>query len=402
MNPSLYIALRYYRGRKRKNLIQRIGRIASLGVAVCAAALVVLLSVFNGFESLLIDRFDQVDADLVITPATGKSLNLADFPFEALRQVDPEALHSVFLEEKAVLRYRDREFVVILRGVDSSYSQVTRIDAVVQDGSLQSGLQEEGAIFGQGVAYYLGVTPEVSGAVEVYIPTTSFQQGLQAGSGFHVGRLWPRDVFAVQADYDAEWVLTSFEYMQRLLERDDASGLCIRTQQLNSEVWRQALGSDYAVVNRYEQHEFIYRIMRTEKAAVFALFGFIILIASFNFVGSLIMMIIDKRRDLFVLWSMGATLPKLRAVYAYQSALINATGGAIGVMLGALATWGQDTFGWITLGDDGAFIVQAYPVLLKWVDVGGVFLLVFATGFISAMLPLIRLNEPFVQQSNHA
>lgn len=401
MNARFYIAWRYYRGRKNKNLIQRIGRIASLGVAVCAGALVVLLSVFNGFESLLIDRFDQVDADILILPASGKTISPTHFPFDQLRKLDSAATWSAFLEEKAVLRYRDREYVVTLRGVDSSYTNVTAIHSVMRDGAKPDFSSYSGAALGQGVAYYLGVTPEVSGAIQVYVPTEKLQRGLQAGSGFRTGQVWPESVFAVQAEYDTEWVLTSMDFMRDLLDEAEVSGYFVRTENMDTEQWAERLGPNYLVQNRFEQHGFIYRIMRTEKLAVFILFALIILIASFNFVGSLIMMLIDKRRDLFVLWSMGASIGQLRGIYALQSALINASGGIIGLMLGVVLTLGQDYFGWISLGGEGEFIVQAYPVVLKGADLIQVMALVWATGWTVALLPLFKLNEAFVRGGNH-
>ena len=404
MNFPLYIAGRYFSTRKSKNLINLITWISTIGVLFSTASLIVILSVFNGFESLLVNLYDRVDPDYKITVNAGKTFQLTPDQLDFLSRHPDIIDYSGVLEERALLRYRDREYVATIRGVDSSYFANNRFDEVLVSGELFNGSESDLALFGQGVAYYLSINEShVSGSVSVFIPRMKSSLSFSSGDAFYIDNLYPIGRFSVQADYDAKYVIVPIQFLQNLLDTKAYSSLEINASGMGSskiqEAIQSAFGPNYTVDNRREQHDFVYKIMRTEKYAIYVIFGFILLIASFNLVGSLVMLVIDKKKDLFILWSMGTPLKTLRRIFFIESVLINTVGAMGGLILGGLIVAVQIQFGLVKLGGEGEFIVSAYPVAAKWTDFVWVLLTVVSIGTLSAVLPVISIRKSLIHQA---
>lgn len=404
MKFPFYIAGRYFSARRSKNLINLITWISTIGVLFSTAALIVILSVFNGFESLLVNLYDRVDPDYKITVNSGKTFILDEEKIEFLSNHPQIVDYSGVLEERALLRYRDREYVATVRGVDTNYFSNNRFEEILVSGELFNGKERDLALFGQGVAYYLSINEtNYSGSVSVFIPRMKSSLSISSGDAFYIDNIYPIGRFSVQADYDAKYVLVPIDFLRNLLDTDAYSSIEVNATDMgNRDLQREiqsVFGNDFTVDNRREQHDFVYKIMRTEKYAIYVIFGFILLIASFNLVGSLVMLIIDKKKDLFILWSMGTPLKTLRRIFFIESVLINSVGALGGLALGGLIVAIQVQFGLIKLGGAGEFIVSAYPVAAKWTDFLWVLLTVISIGTVSAILPVISIRKTLIHQA---
>jgi lipoprotein-releasing system permease protein len=373
-------------------------------VLFSTAALIVILSVFNGFESLLVNLYDRVDPDYKVVVNSGKTFELSEEQRQFLAS-HPEIIgFSGILEERALFRYRDREYVATVRGVDSNYFSNNRFEEIMVSGELFNGRERDLALFGQGVAYYLSLNEiDYNGSVSVFIPRMKRSLSMSSGDAFHIDNLYPIGRFSVQADYDAKYVLVPIEFLRDLLQTQAYSAIEINAIEIGNPALQEEIqnlfGTEFSVDNRREQHDFVYKIMRTEKYAIYIIFGFILLIASFNLVGSLVMLIIDKKKDLFILWSMGTPLKTLRKIFFIESLLINTVGAIGGLFLGGVIIAIQVQFGLIKLGGAGEFIVSAYPVAAKWTDFIWVLLTVISIGTISAVLPVISIRKTLIHQA---
>ena len=402
MNLSWYIARRYLVSKKRTNAVNWITRISMLGVAVCTAALFIILSVFNGFEGLLLDLYGAFDPDIRIRPAIGKTFSTDSLDLGALRHDDRVAHYSEVLEEKAILRYRQREYVATIRGVDTSFRSLTGLDSLMWQGRFFTADDDQDlAVLGKGVSYYLGMgLQDMYNPLYLYIPKPGATMSTRPEDAFRISGLFPIGIFSVQADFDGEYVLVPISFMRGVLQADppEVSALefrCTsdRAMEELSDEWAQLLGDDYIVENRFELHSVFYKVMQTEKWAVFGIFAFIVLIATFNLIGSITMLMLEKKQDIATFRSMGVQGSTIRRIFFAEGLLINGLGAAIGLTLGILLCWGQITFGWVRLGASGAFIIDAYPVHMSGMDALVTVAMVLVIGSIASYLPVRQLAK---------
>lgn len=405
MNLSWYIARRYLVAKKRSNAVNWITRISMLGVGVCTAALFIILSVFNGFEGLLLNLYGAFDPDIRITPTTGKVFSTDSLSLSALRH-DERVIHfSEVLEEKAILRYREREYVATVKGVDTSFRQLTGMDTLMSSGRFfDSGDDQDLAVLGKGVSYYLGMgLQDMYNPLYLYIPKAGASMSTRPEDAFRISGLFPIGVFSVQADFDGEYVLVPIEFMRGLMLTDSNTVSALEFRCANDDdmialanEWKQKLGPSFEVKNRLEMHSLFYKVMQTEKWAVFGIFMFIILIATFNLIGSLTMLILDKGQDIKTLWSMGADLGLIRRIFFMEGLLINGVGVVLGLAAGIAISFGQIHYGWIRLGNEGAFIIDTYPVEMKASDALLTFFVVSLLGSLAAYLPVRQLSKKYL------
>ncbi len=400
MNLSWYIAWRYLISKKRTNAVNWITRISMLGVAVCTAALFVILSVFNGFEGLLLGLYGAFDPDIRIQPATGKLFSTDSLDLAALRQDERVAHFSGVLEEKAILRYREREYVATVRGVDTSFRGLTGLDTLMWQGRFfRAGDDQELAVLGKGVSYYLGMgLQDMYNPLYLYIPKTGATFSTRPENAFRISGLFPIGIFTVQADFDSKYVLVPISFMRSVLQQDASmvSALefrCTSDRDMEdlAKAWRSLLGDNYIVQDRYQLHSVFYKVMQTEKWAVFGIFAFIVLIATFNLIGSVTMLMLEKKQDIATFRSMGAQGSVIRRIFFAEGLLINGVGAAAGLLIGVFLCWGQTTFGWVRLGADGTFIIDAYPVIMKATDALLTAIMVLVIGSFAACLPVKQL-----------
>ncbi len=396
MRFPLYIAWRYLLAKKTHNAINIITLVSMLGVGVGAMALVVILSVTNGLEKLIITQFNAFHADIEILPAGGKTFQLSGFPLDELNAV-PGVLHAgTILEESGMVRYRERQHLVRFRGVDSLYHKITGVDTLIVEGVYELERNDRDFLVpGNGVASIINASiHDLLHPIEVFIPARGRTAGLTPAQAFRTSSNHASGIFAVQAEVDAEFVLLPLRLMRRLLEYDDeVSSIVIHLEEghrISSTQRRisQLAGPDYTIRNRMQQQEFLYKVMRSEKWAIFFILSFILMIAAFNIVGSLTMLVLEKRKDISVLRSMGASRKLIERIFLLEGILISMGGALGGILLGGLVSWLQMQYGIIGIQAEGAFIIDAYPVAVKTFDLVLVAFTVFCIGLLASLLPI--------------
>ena len=405
MNTGLYIARRYLFSRKSHHAINIISGISVVGVAIATMALVCTLSVFNGFQELVADLFTAFDPQLRITPAEGATVRADD---EALLRLQESPLVDVctpVLEDQALVVHNGQQQVVTIKGVADNIRQQAAIDEILYgDGEfcLHADVLEYG-VLGIGLASQLGLPASFPDPLQVYAPRKGERVNMANPlSSFNHDELQsPGVVFMVkQAKYDSQYILTSLGFAQRLFGQQDcisalevklADGLSARR---GKDQVKKLLGPRFSVSDRYEQQEDVFRIMRIEKLISYLFLTFILLVACFNIIGSLSMLMIDKREDVKTLRSMGADDRLVRRIFMLEGGLISLAGSLVGIALGVLLCWAQQRFGLIAMGAvEGSFIVESYPVSVHLSDIAVIFLTVLVVGWLAIWYPVRYLTR---------
>jgi len=370
-------------------------------------ALIVVLSVFNGFESLVSSLYNSFNPDLEITVVKGKTFTLTQVHADEIRDV-PGVIHMTeVVEENALLKNGQRQYIARMKGVSDEFNRMTAIDSAIIDGEyiLNHG-QNACGVFGAGVSYHLGVIPEdFVDPVGIYVPsrTADFKPGLE--QPFNQGNVIPSGVFSIQQDFDLSIVLVPIWFARELLEySDELTALEIGIEkgadldEIKLAV-KEITGDSFYVKDRYEQEEMLYKIMNAEKWIIFLILAFILMIATFNVIGSLSMLIIDKQKDIAVLHSLGANKKMIKRIFLLEGLLISMVGTISGLILGGMLSWVQQKFGIISLGHgEGFFIVDAYPVEVRAIDFLYVFITVFVIGYFAAWLPARSISRKYLEQ----
>lgn len=360
-------------------------------VAVGAAALIVVLSVFNGFEDLVKSLYSSFYPEVKVSPAEGKTMLVPASRLDSLRKLYPVAAVSKTLEQKVLLKYNDEKTIALLKGVDSNFSRVTGIGRKMIRGSFDPGtVSDPKAVVGVGIEGALGIDVKRNFLpMTVYLPKATAQSFAFPEQAFYVGQLSPSGTFAIQQDFDNTYVLCNLAWMQQLmsLPGNDVSALEVILKPGADEGAAEAAirglfpEKSYLVRNRFEQNRSLYMVMQTEKWFVYAILLFIFAIAAFNMIGSLSMLVLEKRKDITILKAMGAGSGLVLRIFLAEGVLVAAAGAAIGTLVAVLICAGQAHFGWVKLGG-GTFVVDAYPVSMHYTD----FLLVWATILVIALL----------------
>ena len=394
-----YIAWRYLLAKKTHNAINIITLVSMIGIGVGAMALVVILSVTNGLEKLIITQFNAFHADIEITPAKGKTIKISHFPLEEVNSVQGVLRSGAVLEESGMVRYRDRQHLVRLKGVDSMYHKITGIDTLLVEGIYEVEQNDRNMlVLGNGVASILNASiHDLLHPIEIFVPARGRTAGLTPAQAFRTSSNHASGIFAVHAEVDAEYVLLPIRLMRRLLEYDDeVSSIMIDVEEgfRLSTVQRrisEIAGPGFVIRTRMQQQEFLYKVMRSEKWAIFFILTFILMIAAFNIVGSLTMLVLEKRKDISVLRSMGASRKLIERIFLLEGVLISMGGALGGILLGGLVSWLQMRYGIIGIQAEGSFIIDAYPVVVKTFDLVLVAFTVFSIGLLASLLPLTNM-----------
>lgn len=394
----LWVAKRYLFSKKSHNAINWISGISAAGVAVGTLALVCVLSVFNGFESLIKSMYSSFDPDLKISLVEGKTFQINTPAFEKLRKDKSVAVFTEVIEQNALLRFRDKQMPATIKGVTENFSKMTKIDSIMYDGDFELFTEEiPRAVAGLGVASTLGVSSHYIDPLMIYAPKRTERINLlNPENSFNQISANISGIFTVkQAQYDDKYVLISIGLARELFEYDKntvsqielklAPGAQIKSVKKDIQ---QLLGDKFKVQDRYEQQESFFKIMKIEKWITFLILAFILLIATFNIIGSLSMLIIDKKEDIETLKNLGAENSLIKRIFLFEGWLISVAGASAGVILGTFLCLIQQYFGVIKLGDGSNYIVNAYPVLTNIWDILLVFITVFLMGFLAALYPV--------------
>ena len=400
MNFEFYVARRYLFSKKKTNVINIISGISVTGVAIATMALVVTLSVFNGFSDLVASLFTAFDPQIEVTPVNGKTVAADDPVLTQMRELPQVEVATECVEDLALAVYQGRQAMVTVKGVDDSFQQLTHIDDILQgDGVFELHAADLSyGIPGIRLADALGLGYRYEEPLHIYAPRREGQVDLtDPADGFVEDELYsPGVVFSVmQAKYDRSYILTSIGFARRLFDQQGMlSSLCLRLKpgsdfsQVKSQL-KQLAGDNFYVKDRYEQQDDTFRIMKIEKLIAYIFLTFILVVACFNIIGSLSMLIIDKRQNVQTLRNLGANDRQITRIFLFEGRLISALGAFIGIAVGLLLCWLQQAFGIIRLGSTaGSFIVDAYPVSVHPWDVVVVFVTVLAIGFLSTWYPV--------------
>ncbi len=411
MNFPFYIARRYLLSKKSHNAINIISGISVCGVSLATLALVCTLSVFNGFQDLVATFFTAFDPELKITAAKGKLIDSEDSRLLQLKELPQIEVYSLSLEDNVMVQYGEKQAMATLKGIEDNFDQLTPIDSILygQGNLLLHDEVANYAIPGIQLMSTLGCGIRFLDPLEIYAPRRGAKVNLaNPSTAFVTGDLFSSGlVFAVnQEKYDASYILTSLQFARKIFQTTTgttAVNLKLKagtnTDAVKKEIQKQ-LGDDFRVQNRYEQQADTYRIMEIEKFISYLFLTFILMIACFNVIGSLSMLIIDKRDDVVTLRNLGASDKQITRIFLFEGRLISFAGASIGVVLGLTLCWLQQEYGLISLGNSGSFIVNAYPVSVHAADVAIVFVTVLAVGFLSVWYPVRYLSKRLLKNGS--
>ncbi|MDX2429688.1 MAG: ABC transporter permease [Bacteroides sp.] len=403
MNLSFYIARRYLLGKKSQNAINIISTISVIGISVGTMALVIVLSVFNGFDTVVKSLFSAFDPDIQISVVEGKTFLPEDLP-EKIRSLPGVEAVSEVLEENVLLLYGDKQHIATVKGVDEFYQDVSGLDSMIYEGSMK--LKDENrsyAVVGQGVAYHLRIGLNFINPLFIYtIDRKSRINMAQPEESIRRDFIYPSGIFSIEQDFDSRYVIVPIEFTRKLLSyENEASFLEVKlnptfqAEEVQAEI-SAIMGGAYHVKNREQQNALFYRVMKTEKWAIFLILTFILIIASFNIIGSLSMLIIDKKSDILTLRNMGASKQLIERIFLVEGWLISITGSLLGLGLGTGISWIQQHFGVIKLAGSGSFVIDSYPVKIQGVDILLIWLTVLLIGFIAARYPVRQISRKYL------
>ncbi len=394
---ALWVARRYLFSKKSHNAINIISAISAAGVMIGTATLIAVLSVFNGFEELVQGMFSAFDPDLKISLTEGKSFRTDSPEFEQIKSHPSVVNFAEVVEETALLSHEGRQTPVTVMGVGPGFRQITSIENILYDGSylLQEDTQEF-AVIGVGIAINMGISPHLAAPVQLYAPKRTEKINIvRPDLSFNSESPRVAGIFVVnQAEYDDQKVLVSIDLARKLYEFDGnsvsnlqlklASGAKLKSVKKEFEA---LLGSQFKVQNKYEQQEDFFKITKIEKWITYLILIFILMIATFNIIGSLSMLIMEKNEDIEVLRNLGASENLIKRIFLFEGWLITAAGALIGVVLGVTIILVQQHFGLLKLGGDN-YIVEAYPVILSLTDVLISVSTVLLMGLFAAVYPV--------------
>ena len=397
MRVAGFIAKRYLFAKKSHNVINIISAISAIGMAVGTAALIIILSVYNGFDSLIKSMMSNVEPDLLITPATGKTFVPGGDTYDWIYEQESVKSMCSVLQEQVFISYDGQQGLAQVKGVDWIYEEESPVRNHLIEGqfTLHRG-DVPLAATGVGLAYKMGISPRFLAPIEIYFPSRTRRISMSnPAASIETIKVWPSCTFSVNSEVDSKLMIIPIESMRELLEyKDEVSAIEIRvadgvsakeTAALQKEI-AQRLGPDYKVKDRFQQNESLYKMMKYEKAAIFMILIFVIIIIAFNIFGSLSMLIIDKEDDIQTLRSIGATDKLIRRIFVLEGWMISLTGLCVGLTAGVGFALLQQHFGFIKM--PGGFMVQAYPVIVSPWDVLMTVAGVAIIGYLIAVLPV--------------
>jgi len=402
---SLYIAKRYLFAKKSRNAINIISAVSVAGVSVGTMALIIILSVFNGLETMVSAIFNTFDPDIKITAAEGKTFIADTSRLKLLAKVEGLSCYSLTIEENALLKYGSRQTIATIKGIDENYAMVSNIDSSMFEGefTLRSDKGRPYAIPGIGVAQNLGIRISFITPLEIIFPKKTGSTSFNAENALNHKFIFPSGIFEVEKDYDSKYVYVPIDFARELTETGEGvSTLEIKLVKnadpntVKKDVI-QIFGKGFVVQNHDEQQAIFYKVMRSERLAIFFILTLILIIASFNIIGSLTMLIIEKERDIEILKSLGADNNLIRKIFIFEGWMISIIGAFSGIILGFIICWLQQTYGLVKLNSE-SLIMDSYPVVLKIKDfiiVPGTVLLI---GYWAAWYPVRFLTKKYLNK----
>ncbi|HTB32481.1 MAG TPA: FtsX-like permease family protein [Bacteroidia bacterium] len=397
MNLSLFIAKRYLVSKKSHNAINIISGVALGGIAISTMALIIVLSAFNGISDLVKSLYNSFGADIEITAVKGKTFIPTGPVFDSVRHLKGVKYFDETVQDKALLKYGDRQTIAYLKGVGSDFASMTKFDTLIREGKyyLQNGEDFYGE-FGIGIADKLGVNSSDNhfSSITCYAPKRGLENsGATPDAAITQKYLFRSGIFSINDDFDSRYVIVSVDFARQLFDYTDKSVTSVElgltdpnASAMVKEQLKSILGDNYKVKDRFEQNELLFKTLKTEKLLTFLILAFVLVIATFNIVGSLSMLIIDKQKDIQILHNMGAEMKSIQKVFMYEGVLITVLGAAIGLVLGTIICLIQIKFKVVPM--TGNFVVDAYPVSLQLSDYTMILACVLVIGFLASWYPV--------------
>ncbi|MFA8299403.1 MAG: FtsX-like permease family protein [Hyphomicrobiales bacterium] len=401
MRFSFFVAKRYLISKKSHNVINIISGIALLGIAGVTAAMIIILSAMNGLESILSKQYSVFDPNILIEAKYGKTVSLDSIPEDKINAI--EGIRSVqnVIQEEALFKYGDKQQLGKIKGVSSTYSKESGIDTLIIDGQFNVGsYNNPRSVIGAGVAVLMDINLRtIDKTLSIYLPKREAKNFTSLNNAFNYRNAFPSGVFNSNSEYDAKFVFIPFEAAQKLLNyKREVTQIEIFTDNkadvdhIRNKI-QSLLGDRYYVKNRLMQHELEYKVIRTEKIVTFLILTFILLVASFNMTGAIMMLILEKKKDINVLRSMGANQGLIKKIFMYEGFLIAGTGTIVGLIIGSLVVFAQQQFSLVTMGGSGvSFLSEAYPVAFKLSDFIIILITVIVIGTLSSLFPIFRIK----------
>ena len=408
MRLPLFIAKRYLISKKSHNLINIISFISIAGITVGIMALIIVLSVFNGFEDVIKSLYQTFNPDLKITVSQGKTFHFSDFPSKEIEKTAGVYQLIQVVEEDALLKYNDKQYIGKIKGVSANFNKVTALDSMVVNGRfvLQEG-KANFAVTGAGVAWFLGINlRDVNQLLSIFVPKRGNASSFSMENAFNNRLIHPTGVFSIQQEIDDKYVFVPLRFARDLMDyTDEVTSVEVNlkpgtdTELLQAKIQKE-VGEGYIVKDRNQQNATLFKVMESEKLAIFLILVFILILASFNMIGSVSVLIVEKKKDIAVLKSMGADKKLVSRIFFNEGLMISFIGTIVGLVLGFVILTLQQHYGLISLGGgNGAFIIDAYPVKMKILDFVYVFLTVQFIGMIASWYPVKYLLRNFEEIS---
>lgn len=406
MNFPFYIASRYLVSKKSTNAISIISWISIISIAVVTAALIIVLSGMNGLTGLVTDLYNSFESDLEIKPKNGKSFILNEEYLNKIKKI-PEIEESVFcIEDKALIKYNDKQGIVTLKGVSSNFLNVNHFDTLIYEGNFILKQREAYyGVFGKGIAYRLGINlSDAFSPVTLYSPKRGKQSAINPEDAFNEFKIYPSGLFSINDEFDFKYALVDINLAKELFDfqANEITSLefkCKPSADINAvqEKLSKDFGDNFIIKNRFQQNELLFKTLETEKLWTFIILVFILIVATFNIIGALTMLIIEKKKDIVILNNLGCDAQTIRKIFMIEGFLITTIGAVIGMILGFTLCWLQMKYGFIRF--DEGFVVDAYPVKILIKDFISVILVVLFIGFAAAWYPVhLFTNKSIMKQ----
>lgn len=394
----LRFAWRYFKAKKSTNAINIIAWVSVTAITFATAALLVLWSAFNGFEDLVKSLYSTFYTDIRITAATGKSMILTPEQIKAIKESQYISTVSMVVEEKALLQNQDYQAIVELKGVDSNYTEVTTVGQSIIRGKYLLGDEEHpGAVLGVGIENAVAVLSDRAvGGLTIYLPKKGGDDLSNPLTAFNEGRIVPNGAFASQQEFDNKYVLTNIDFVKAYMnfapDEYTAAEIAVDAPEKEDAAKKQLqtlLGPEYKIQTRYEQNSSLYNVMRLEKYAIFGIFILVLIVAAFNMIGALSMLVLEKQKDIQILQSMGATRSWIQKVFLSEGVLLAGIGAGIGMLMAIVLCYLQLHFKLVPL-EGNSFVIDYYPVKMIFSDFVIVAFTVFVIALVASWLPAKR------------
>ena len=402
MNLPFYIAKRYLISKKSHHVINIISWISVSGIGIATMALVIVLSAFNGLQNLVETLYASFDPDIKITTLVGKTFDSGTIPKDKILAIDGVQFYTESLEDVALFKYSDKQTVATLKGVEETFYEITGLDTLIYEGEHKKDSEQTHYLnLGYGIANNLSlfINSEFNEEVSVIIPKKGQKKSFIPGEEFSRKFATASGVYSIGPDFDNKYVLASLPFVQTLFDKENQIS-SVELKLKNDANWKKVkaelsniLGKNFVVKTRYELNELVYKTNETEKWITFLILSFILVIASFNIIGSLTMLILDKKEDVWILKTMGANNKLIQQLFFAEGMLINLLGAFCGMILGTLLCWIQMEFGLLRLNGG---IVDFYPIEMKWIDFLSIFSIVFFIGVIASWFPVRMLTRKYL------